>query len=114
MSVFASVLNGVGVFAQLVGIAGALRYLKLPVNANLLMASGASLSAFGAKLGGDTITTGICTACAIFQFAMWWNNRGGGGNFRKAARQIGDKGKALVRALVDQLNPAPQPSGAGA
>lgn len=45
--------------------------------------------------------------------AFWWWT-GGGGRGRKVARRLGDKGKALVRALVDQLSPAPQPSGAGA
>lgn len=43
---------------------------------------------------------------------LWWRN-GGGGRFKRAARELGEKSKARVQALVEQMTPSPIPSPAG-
>lgn len=111
MIVITACLTAVGVSAQMLGFASSFGWLTIPVNHNLLMGVGATLCAAASKLTDDTIATGICTACAVLQFALWWNNRGGGNRLKKAARELGDKGRALVQSLVDALSPAPQGAG---
>lgn len=44
---------------------------------------------------------------------LWWR-RGGGKRTKKAARHLGEKSKARVQALVEQMTPSPVPSPVGA
>lgn len=44
----------------------------------------------------------------------WWRRNGGGKGLKKAAKELGEKSRAKVQELVDNLTPSPIPSPVGA
>jgi hypothetical protein len=62
-------------------------------------------------LSHDPIRMAIEGALALWWTWLWWNNRNG--QDRRAARELGEKSRARIRALVTSLTPSPAPSPAG-
>lgn len=50
-------------------------------------------------------------AAALYTY-LWWKHRRKGG-WKKGARELGEKSKARVQALVEQMTPSPIPSPVG-
>ncbi len=57
--------------------------------------------------GHNYIALSLHSFFAAVAIWLWWNNPNGGGKAKKAARELGDKSRARVRALVDALMPQP-------
>lgn len=61
---------------------------------------------------GDLIDAAIFGAGAALATWFWWKHRRKGRG-RKALRELGDKSRRRIQALVDNLTPSPVPSPAG-
>lgn len=53
--------------------------------------------------------TGYDLAMALWFTVMWWRNRRKG-NGKKAAKQVGDKSRQLIRNMVRKMSRSPIPS----
>lgn len=58
-------------------------------------------------LGSKTGWVGV-----VLALAFWWWTGGGGDRTRKAARELGEKSKARIQKLVEQVTPQPVGSAA--
>ncbi len=45
--------------------------------------------------------------CAVYCGYKWWHS-GPGGKIKKAAKELGDKSRQKIQAMVDSLAPTPQ------
>ncbi|WP_433233922.1 hypothetical protein [Actinomadura nitritigenes] len=61
---------------------------------------------------GEPFWSTVDGTIAALYTRSWWNNRPKGRG-RKALRELGDKSRRRIQALVDNLTPSPVPSPAG-
>lgn len=61
----------------------------------------------------EALWAALAGPCAVLFTWLWWKNRRKG-NGRKALKQLGEKSRARVAALVERMTPSPIPSHGGA
>lgn len=61
---------------------------------------------------GSPVRAAIHAAVAAVCGFLWWINRRKG-RMKRAARELGEKSRARVQALVEQMTPSPIPSPVG-
>lgn len=62
-------------------------------------------------LDGDRLGSVLSALIAVYFTWLWW--KGSNGRRRSALRELGDKSRRRVQALVDQTTPSPIPSPVG-
>lgn len=78
-----------------------------------LYAVGYGLCFLSSVMDADPISAVVFGLIAAFHARRWWKNRRNGRG-RRALRELGDKSRRRIQALVDQMTPSPIPSPAGA
>lgn len=74
---------------------------------------GCALSFIGNVLDGSHGWAAFWGVLAAYFAWRWWKNRRKGRG-KKALKELGDKSRRRVQALVDQMTPSPIPSPSGA
>lgn len=78
-----------------------------------LFAIGYWLGFLGSVMEANPLGAVLYGLLAAFFTWLWWKGRRKGRG-RRALRELGDKSRRRIRALVDQITPSPIPSPVGA
>lgn len=87
--------------------------VELDQLSDLLYAIGAWLVFVACLMVGAIYPAAVFGVLAVLATRRWWNGRRKGRG-RKALKELGDKSRRRVQALVDRMTPSPIPSPAGA